>query len=43
MNITLNKDLFINSFAMNRFFQYYSDIRKIKSNVLPIIEEWKEE
>ena len=43
INITINKDLFVNSFAIERFFDYYKDIRKIKSDVLPIIEEWKEE
>ena len=43
INITINKDLFVNTFAMNRFFGYDKDITKMKSEVLPIIEEWEEE
>lgn len=43
INITINKDLFVNTFAMNRFFGYDKDITKMKSDVLPIIEEWEEE
>ena len=43
INITINKDLFVNTFAMDRFFTYDKDITKIKSDVLPIIEEWEEE
>ena len=30
-------------FAMDRFFTYDKDITKMKSEVLPIIEEWEEE
>ena len=41
LNITINKDIFVNSFAMDRFFKYSEDIRKMKSDVSPIIEEWK--
>ena len=43
INITINKDLFVNTFAMDRFFTYDKDITKIKSDVLPIIEEWEQE
>ena len=43
INITINKDLFVNTFAMDRFFTYDKDITKMKSDVLPIIEEWEEE
>ena len=43
INITINKDLFVNTFAMDRFFTYDKDITKMKSEVLPIIEEWEEE
>ena len=43
INITINKDLFVNTFAMDRFFTYDNDITKMKSDVLPIIEEWEEE
>jgi hypothetical protein len=28
---------------MDRFFTYDKDITKMKSDVLPIIEEWEEE
>ena len=42
LNITINKDIFVNSFAMVRFFEYSDDISKMKSDILPIIEEWKE-
>ena len=41
LNITINKDIFVNSFAMVRFFEYFDDISKMKSDILPIIEEWK--
>jgi hypothetical protein len=43
INITITKDLFVNTFAMDRFFTYDKDITKMKSDVLPIIEEWEEE
>ena len=42
LNLTINKDIFVNTFAMNRFFQYYNDIRRFKSDISPIIGEWKE-
>ena len=42
LNLTINKDIFVNTFAMNRFFEYYNDIRRFKSDISPIIGEWKE-
>ena len=42
LNITINKDIFVNTFAMNRFFEYYNDIGTFKSDISPIIGEWKE-
>ena len=42
LNLTINKDIFVNTFAMNRFFEYYNDIGTFKSDISPIIGEWKE-
>ena len=43
LGLSLNKGIFINTFAVNRIRNYRDDIKKIKSEVEPIINEWDEE
>ena len=43
LGLFLNKDIYVNTFAVNRIRNYRDDIKKIKSEVEPIINEWDEE
>ena len=43
LGLSLNKDIYENTFAVNRIRNYRDDIKKIKSEVEPIINEWDEE
>ena len=43
LGLSLNKGIFINTFAVNRIRNYRDDIKKIKSEIEPIINEWDEE
>ncbi len=43
LGFSLNKDIYENTFAVNRIRNYRDDIKKIKSEVEPIINEWDEE
>lgn len=43
LGISLNRDIYNNSFAVSRITDYSLNIKKAKSEILPIIEEWNEE